>query len=653
MAVVNLFQYLPGLEASADEILEAELLATQLLKAKYPDIDVREGTAIRDLVVRPSATLLALVKKSISLYFDQNTISGVTDTTNSEFVDKLISNWFLTRKLGNKAVINARLFFAKSKTVTLLPEVYFSPDNEKKYYPVSVVTFSPDQLTYVATTNQWYVDVDLIAETESVNYNVSSGSLLYFSNFDPYFLHAEINFLRTEANNSETNSEFVQRAKDAISTRNLINVPSINSNLLEAFPLLDGVLPIGFGDSEMVRDQIKIIVPDVADPVWIHNGGCVDVYCRTKLTSSIVQLTTNSSGVALLTGGVYKFERSSISGSDADDTIPVLQLQNVNSITQTGGTATVTTTVAHGYTTGQKVTIQGANQSGYNLPEVSITVTGLNTFTYSVAASTVSPATGTIQCGIDYPYTWSNQAFLTVTPTSITRSGTTATVTYADHGLMPGERVMISGANQPDYNGVIQVLDAPTKDTFTYTVLNSPATPATGTLSVKYVERQKEVGMSDRQVLEIDFGVGNANKTASFYIYYYEGLDGIQEYLSDASRRILCGDLLARGLNLTLLDITITSYDTVAPSATIANDVIKEYLLKLEPGRPFIMSDLLAKLYAAGITTIQTPLTVTYIRHFRDHLNTVSGTITDVMDPNDTTNIFFLNSVTTEATTIA
>ena len=125
-SVINLFQYLPGLEVTPDELLEAELMAIQLLAARFPDIDMREGTGLRDLVVRPTATLLALAKKGIAFYFDQNTIKSVDDTTSTDFVDKLMSNWFLTRRSGNQAIINVRLYFATAKSFTLSAGTYFS-----------------------------------------------------------------------------------------------------------------------------------------------------------------------------------------------------------------------------------------------------------------------------------------------------------------------------------------------------------------------------------------------------------------------------------------------------------------------------------------------------------------------------------------------
>ena len=68
---------------------------------------------------------------------------------------------------------------------------------------------------------------------------------------------------------------------------------------------------------------------------------------------------------------------------------------SVASITRSSTTATVTTSTAHGYVTGQKVVISGATQTDYN-GAFTITVTNATVFTYTVAGSPATPATGTI-----------------------------------------------------------------------------------------------------------------------------------------------------------------------------------------------------------------------------------------------------------------
>ena len=69
-----------------------------------------------------------------------------------------------------------------------------------------------------------------------------------------------------------------------------------------------------------------------------------------------------------------------------------------------------------------------------------------------------------------------------VSVSSITRDGTTATVTCATaHGISDGDPVTIAGATQTDYNGTFQAAYV-SATVFAIEVENSPATPATGTI---------------------------------------------------------------------------------------------------------------------------------------------------------------------------
>lgn len=83
----------------------------------------------------------------------------------------------------------------------------------------------------------------------------------------------------------------------------------------------------------------------------------------------------------------------------------------VTSLTSSGTTATLTTTAAHGFTTGQYVQVAGAAQPNYN-GTFTITVTTSTAFTYTMPGSATSPATGTITLyRIKAPLRWDgNQA---------------------------------------------------------------------------------------------------------------------------------------------------------------------------------------------------------------------------------------------------
>lgn len=77
----------------------------------------------------------------------------------------------------------------------------------------------------------------------------------------------------------------------------------------------------------------------------------------------------------------------------------------ITSVTRAGATVTVTTTAAHGLATNDWVTISDAGEYQYN-GIWQITVTGGSTFTYAIATTPTSPATGTIT-------TWKTKAPLT------------------------------------------------------------------------------------------------------------------------------------------------------------------------------------------------------------------------------------------------
>lgn len=641
----DLYTVIQGLEVTPDEVLQAELLAEKILEAKFPDLDLRQGTGLRDLVIRPSATLLAIVNRAVAYYFTQNTIAGVNDSSPTEIVDKILSNWFLERKAGKKSVISARLYFATQKSISVGTQVFFSPDNVKKFYPLTSYSFSSSQLSYEPFSGEYYVDIDLVADKEGAGYDLTSGSLLYFSNFDPYFLRGEINYLRELATVTETNTQFIKRARTAVSTRNLINRPSIEAKVLEDFDYIKAVTSIGHGDPEMYRDLIKVVTPQTTDPVIIHIGGKVDTYLRVPLENQVTQYMTDGNGVCEIEGPFIEISRSTFSGGSEDDTLALTRDRTLSSLTRSGEVATATYT-SHGYSVGEMVTISGATPAGYNGTFQIVSVPTPNTFTFTVDSGLATPATGTILAKVPVAFTINYPNRLTQ-PATITKSGTEVTISAPSHGIIPGRYVRVSGADQSGFNGYFLV-DEVTKDTIKVTNLSSglPDT-ATGSIEITFTNYMEDVGLSPRQKILVDFGPGYPFKTVSFSTYGFKGMDGIQAYFEDENRKVLAGDPLARGYNVYLLSVSIVGYNSTPPSAALCAEVTDAYVESLEPGAPFIMADLISRLNSAGVGTIRTPIEVNYRYFHRDNVPPKTGVITDFLDPKDRTSIFMLEALAT------
>lgn len=332
----NLYSILPNIELTSSDIAEAEIFAQQYLQALYPDLDLREGTAIRDLAIRPAATLIALVNKGIEFHFEDNTIAGVTDATDQDKVDAIMSNLFLERNEGTRAKVSARMYFSRPKSVTIPVGTTFSTDDVVKFRPDRTYVFSAGQMTKDEDSNEYYVDVFLESTGEGSEYNIESGSLLYFTNFDTFFLRGEISYLKESSTPKETNSEFIARANTAISTRNLINTPSIASKLQAEFNYISRVVAAGHGHADMIRDMKDILGPS-GYSTTVHLGGKTDVHCAVPLLKDIEQFVVGSDGTIRLSGAYLDVRPTAINGGPLENTIGTMVPYSLKVGTYSGG----------------------------------------------------------------------------------------------------------------------------------------------------------------------------------------------------------------------------------------------------------------------------------------------------------------------------
>ena len=293
----SLYTILSQLQVSKEEVIEAETLARQYLKANFPDLDTREGLAVYDLVVRPSASLIALINKGLTYYFSSNTVSGVTDNTPEDVVDAILSNLFMTRSSGSSSIVRARLYFIdKNRNIPISTSSSFSIDNQVFFRPSTDLVIvsgeptddAPGDFLYDASREEYYYDVDMVSTSQVDEANQEGGDFLFFTNVDPYFVGGEILYLVQRAIPKETNTEFIERSETAISTRNLINLPSIDFAVKNTFNYVRDVVVAGYGDEEMIRDTVRVL--DIVDPEevrYMKFGGKVDIYIDAPIAPQV------------------------------------------------------------------------------------------------------------------------------------------------------------------------------------------------------------------------------------------------------------------------------------------------------------------------------------------------------------------------------
>ena len=160
----------------------------------------------------------------------------------------------------------------------------------------------------------------------------------------------------------------------------------------------------------------------------------------------------------------------------------------------------------------------------------------------TVAVGTVIPALSDFNGsnGIIYQST----AVATITAVNqaidtITRSGTTATATtLVDHQLSTGLSPTMSGATQPEYN-VTAIITVTARDTFTYQVTGTPATPATGSpeydINIASINFEaQETGLDTN----LESGAQLSSDTYGTALTQYDGMSGGASEETDDEYRV-------------------------------------------------------------------------------------------------------------------
>jgi type IV pilus assembly protein PilY1 len=131
---------------------------------------------------------------------------------------------------------------------------------------------------------------------------------------------------------------------------------------------------------------------------------------------------------------------------------------SVPSATKTGGTAVFTTSASHTFAVNNTVVVANLDNNFNG----TYAITAVTSNTFSVALNGNATVSGS-------------------TTGTATVATTTATATSVAHGLLPGQRITISGATPTTFNGAFMVV-AKTNDTFTYTMTLAANSNATGTI---------------------------------------------------------------------------------------------------------------------------------------------------------------------------
>jgi len=223
------------------------------LREAHPTLDVREEDVLTDVLVSPLTTLLEPFKREINAIRISQSISDPSLLGEAE-LDAHLANLFFSRSAGQKAQGVVRLYFSAPATVTATPLTKFSTVSGLYYYPTTTQAISAAAMLLNQEGTLYYFDVNIQAEQEGIEYNVAAGEITRVDGIYTTKYVTNPAAMSTLGVAKETNIDYMNRAETALSERSLNTSRGLTARLMELYPTIRALQPIGYRDPEMERD---------------------------------------------------------------------------------------------------------------------------------------------------------------------------------------------------------------------------------------------------------------------------------------------------------------------------------------------------------------------------------------------------------------
>lgn len=290
---------------SSSDLQEARNFLVQYLRdANYLGA-LNDGTAANDILVRGMSLLYQLFKYDVrraSAYLSLARAKELQSDLGTEYdtvVDAILSNWFVTRKQGDRAFGTLRLFFSKpigfleinqSQALALIEGEVFYPATDTVLTPTSFTSI----VNAIEHVTEFYVDILVRAGAPSdVEVKAGAEALSYLTNI--FFLRSEVPEDFFVGSTVETTDEFIARTRKVITTREMITDRAIHTVLLDAYLGIKNLFIAGYGDREQMRDVVRF------DLIDVHVGNKADIYVKKDLEKNSLLLRVED-GILRLAG---------------------------------------------------------------------------------------------------------------------------------------------------------------------------------------------------------------------------------------------------------------------------------------------------------------------------------------------------------------
>lgn len=235
--------------------LDVESFITARLNQEYPNYNIREGSGLRDLLVKPNQILMDPISREVQLLKQGQSLSNPELLAPTE-ADALVANIFVTRSSGGLSTGTVRLYFNGPVAINISVGNVSYTASGLRYIPTTLQSISAEAMIFNQSGNLYYFDVQVTAEAAGSNYNTEKDTIIGITN-----LNAAVRVTNPErfegGLDEESTDDLVERAETSITERSLVVARGVSARLRDQFEDLVHLQIVGFTDEEMERDVIS------------------------------------------------------------------------------------------------------------------------------------------------------------------------------------------------------------------------------------------------------------------------------------------------------------------------------------------------------------------------------------------------------------
>lgn len=293
------------LDLTTEEYDNFESQIIGLLREARPELDLRIGTAIRDLLVRTAAQTSGVVSKDISDLRAQMSfklLSENPDLATDDVVESLASNYGVTRRAGVAASGYVSVQFQR-RTEIIIPTDYRLRYGEYEYgttqvWKIRTTPTADDELPiYTAEDGTPFVIVPFQATEVGSAGNIDAGQSMEILDDSVLQVASAVSYSDISGGeDQESVTDLLDRVSESFTHRELTSSAAITTRLKNEYAEVRQVSVTGFGDEEQLRDKHNVFGVSV--------GSRVDVWLKTFTEPELRTVIKTASKVS---DGVYTF----------------------------------------------------------------------------------------------------------------------------------------------------------------------------------------------------------------------------------------------------------------------------------------------------------------------------------------------------------